>query len=287
TEELKNMPDLQAVILQMFIMTIASQIFMGDRSKRCLICIDEAWDLLKSPQMEGFIESLARRLRKYNGALLIGTQDPSDFERSPGAEAARQNSNWLITLGKSSDAINTLKKKGIIPMDAYKEMALSSLHMEGGKYSELAIYNKSSGAFFVLQLKLEPFTAMLTSTKADEFEAVKELQKQGLNLVEAIEWLINHKKAFKENIQQGKGVKDAIASILKNNMNHLSTKLTSTQADEFRMIEELQKQGLTLLEAIQWLVNHKESFKENMQQGKRIADAITSTLKSMDHHAHS
>ena len=65
TEELKNMADLQSVILQMFTLTITSQIFMGDRTRRCLICIDEAWDLLKSPQMEGFIESLA------SGGVLI------------------------------------------------------------------------------------------------------------------------------------------------------------------------------------------------------------------------
>ena len=37
TEELKNMADLQSVILQMFTLAITNQIFMGDRSKRCLI----------------------------------------------------------------------------------------------------------------------------------------------------------------------------------------------------------------------------------------------------------
>src|SRR5690606_14277052 len=90
TEELKNMADLQSVILQMFTLEITNQIFMGDRNRRCLICIDEAWDLLKSPQMEGFIESLARRLRKYNGALVVGTQSVKDFDRSAGARAAFQ-----------------------------------------------------------------------------------------------------------------------------------------------------------------------------------------------------
>ena len=42
TEELKNMGDLQAVILQIFSLMISSEVFMGDREKRSLICIDEA-----------------------------------------------------------------------------------------------------------------------------------------------------------------------------------------------------------------------------------------------------
>lgn len=214
TEELKNMPDLQAVVLQIFIMTISNQIFMGNRERRCLICIDEAWDLLKSPQMEGFIESLARRLRKYNGALVVGTQSLKDFERSYGAKAAFNNSNWLCILGKDNDSINTIKKENLITLDEFKEYALSSLRMEEGKYSEVFIYNKSDGAFSINQLKLDPFSAMLYSTKADEFQAVQELQKQGLQIEQAIDWLATHKLHFKTQMANGQKVKEAIASLL-------------------------------------------------------------------------
>jgi conjugal transfer ATP-binding protein TraC len=215
TEELKNMPDLQSVILQIFTLTISNQVFMGDRNKRCMICIDEAWDLLKSPQMEGFIESLARRLRKYNGALVIGTQSLKDFERSHGARAAFQNSNWLVMLGKDNDSINTLKKENLIPMDNFKEMALSSLRMESGKYSELFIYHKGTGFFSVNQLKLDPFSAMLYSTKAEDFQAIQELQKQGLPIEEAIDWMLIHRSQFKQQIANGNRVQDAISTLLK------------------------------------------------------------------------
>lgn len=214
TEELKNMADLQAVVLQIFIMTISNQIFMGDRARRCLICIDEAWDLLKSPQMEGFIESLARRLRKYNGALIVGTQSLKDFERSYGAKAAFNNSNWLCILGKDNDSINTIKKENLITLDEFKEYALSSLRMEEGKYSEVFIYNKSDGAFSINQLKLDPFSAMLYSTKADEFQAVQELQKRGLGIEQAINWLATHRVHFKNQMAKGQKVREAIASLL-------------------------------------------------------------------------
>jgi len=219
TEELKNMADLQAVILQIFTMTISNQVFMGGRERRCLICIDEAWDLLKSPQMEGFIESLARRLRKYNGALLIGTQSLKDFERSHGARAAFNNSNWLLMLGKDNDSINTLKKENLIPMDDFKELALSSLRMEEGKYSEVFIYHKGTGFFSINQLKLDPFSAMLYSTKAEEFQAVQELQRLGFSIAKAIDWLIVNKPLFKQRIQKGQKVKEAIASLISLNPN--------------------------------------------------------------------
>ncbi len=213
TEELKNMADLQSVILQMFTLAITNQIFMGDRSKRCLICIDEAWDLLKSPQMEGFIESLARRLRKYNGALVVGTQSVKDFDRSFGARAAFQNSNWLVMLGKDNDSINALKKENLIPMNEYREAALSSLRMEPGQYSECFLYHKGSGASAVSQLRLDPFSALLFSTKADEFQAVQELKERGLQMEEALEWLLKRLPAFKKAISHGLNAKEAIRSL--------------------------------------------------------------------------
>lgn len=214
TEELKNMSDLQTVILQIFVLTISNQIFMGDRSRRCLICIDEAWDLLKSPQMQGFIESLARRLRKYNGALVIGTQGLKDFDQSPGARAAFDNSNWLAMLGNDNDSINVLKKENIIPMDDFKEMAISSLRMEEGKYGEVFIYYKGNGFFSVNQLKLDPFSAMLYSTKPIEFQAVQELQKSGLKIEQAIDWLATNRAKYLLLIDKGQSVKEAIALLM-------------------------------------------------------------------------
>jgi conjugal transfer ATP-binding protein TraC len=214
TEELKNMADLQTVILQIFVLTISNQIFMGDRSRRCLICIDEAWDLLKSPQMQGFIESLARRLRKYNGALVIGTQGLKDFDQSPGARAAFDNSNWLAMLGNDNESINVLKKENIIPMDDFKEMAISSLRMEEGKYGEVFIYYKGNGFFSVNQLKLDPFSAMLYSTKPIEFQAVQELQKSGMKIEQAIDWLATNRSKYLLLIDKGQSVKEAIASLM-------------------------------------------------------------------------
>ncbi len=194
TEELKNMGDLQAVILQIFSLMISSEVYMGDREARSLICIDEAWDLLKSPQMEGFIESMARRLRKYNGSLFVGTQGLKDFECSPGAAAAFKNSNWLVMLGRDSDSLNVIREKKIFELSPGVERMLSSLS-KGPGYSEAFIFDKGHGSFSLSQLRLDPFSLLLFSTRPEEFAPVMELKKQGFTIEQAIEWMLEHKEA--------------------------------------------------------------------------------------------
>ncbi|MEM7174337.1 MAG: type IV secretion system protein TraC [Chlamydiota bacterium] len=195
TEELKNKEDLQSVILQIFSLMISTEVFMGDRKKRSLICIDEAWDLLKSPQMEGFIESMARRLRKYNGSLLVGTQGLKDFDRSAGAAAAFQNSNWLVLMGKDGNTIPYIKENNLFEVTPQVERYLGSIRKVDGKYSEAFIYNKESGFYTLVQLRLDPFSAYLYSTKAENFQAIQQLKKEGYTVCEAVEKLVSEKGA--------------------------------------------------------------------------------------------
>ena len=213
TEELKNMGDLQAVILQIFSLMISSEIFMGDRSKKSLVCIDEAWDLLKSPQMEGFIESMARRLRKYNGSLFVGTQGLKDFECSPGANSAFKNSNWLIILGRDSDSINVIREKKIFELSEGIEQMLNSLR-KGDGYSEAFIYDKGYGTFSLSQLRLDPFSLLLFSTKAEEFGPVMELKRQGIAIEKAIEWMIKNKGNVQYLRSQGFSLEATIKKLL-------------------------------------------------------------------------
>ena len=69
-EELKERKDLQEVIVQMIIVQITNKLYLGDRKTPSLVVLDEAWDMLRGRQSGEFIETAARRLRKYRGALL-------------------------------------------------------------------------------------------------------------------------------------------------------------------------------------------------------------------------
>jgi conjugal transfer ATP-binding protein TraC len=184
-EELKEKKDLQAVVLQMFIMTITNQMFLGDRKEPFHICIDEAWDLLRGKQTGEFIETLARRLRKYNGSLVVGTQSVDDFYVNPGALAAFENSDWMCFLSQKNTSIRRLSESNKIEVDGHKRMVLESITTRHGEFSETMICD-AEGHYCVARLLLDPFSELLYTTKANEYALVKELQNKGLSVVEAI-----------------------------------------------------------------------------------------------------
>lgn len=192
-EELKDQKDLQTVVLQMIMMTISSQTLMGDRTRPFLICIDEAWDLLRSPQTGLFIETLARRLRKYNGSLVIGTQSIDDFYQAPGALAAFENSDWMCLLSQKRSSISRLKESKKIDLEGEKETCLQSLSTKHGAYSEVMLCD-AEGFYSVARLKLDPFSSLLYSTKAEEYAEIQKLKKQGYSVAQAIEAVLKQKE---------------------------------------------------------------------------------------------
>jgi len=191
-EELKHQKDLQAVVLQLCIMTITNQAFMGDRKTPFYICIDEAWDLMRAKQTEEFIETLARRLRKYNGSLVIGTQSVDDFFETPGARAAFENSDWMCFLAQKKGSISRLINSGKLNMDDSMQAAMESVTTRHGEYSEVMICD-ADGNYSIARLLLDPFSQLLFSTKADEYARLKDLQEEGLSIADAISHLLQQR----------------------------------------------------------------------------------------------
>jgi conjugal transfer ATP-binding protein TraC len=192
-EELKEKKDLQSVVLQLFIMTITNQTFLGERKTPFFICIDEAWDLLRGKQTGLFIETLARRLRKYFGALVIGTQSIDDFYSTPGALAAFENSDWMCLLAQKKSSITRFAESGKVEMDDAKKFALESVTTRHGEYSEVMICD-ADGNYSIARLILDPFSQLLYTTKAQEYSRIKELQKEGMTISQAINHLVKNEK---------------------------------------------------------------------------------------------
>lgn len=189
-EELKGKKDLQAVILQMFIMDIANQAFLGDRKTPFYICIDEAWDLLRTPQTGEFIETLARRLRKYRGALIVGSQSIEDFFTTGGAKAAFDNSDWMCFLPQKQGSVQLLAESGKLPRNSGLIQSIESIAMKQGQYSEVVIANTSNNTHAIGRLKLDPFSNLLYSTKAEDYTRIKERTEKGLSVAQAIQELL-------------------------------------------------------------------------------------------------
>lgn len=190
-EELKERKDLQEVIVQMVIVQITNKLYLGDRKTPSLVVLDEAWDMLRGRQSGQFIETAARRLRKYRGALVVGTQSVNDFYATPAAQAAFENSDWMCLLAQKPESIKQLKESKQISLDPTMEAMLTSVRTKQGTYAETMIYGPHGYA--IGRLFLDPFSLILYSTKAEEFAAVQELTNQGMPLAEAIEQVSQRK----------------------------------------------------------------------------------------------
>jgi len=182
---IKTRKDLQGLVMMMMMFLASDSMYHGDRRRKSAIFIDEAWDLLHGPASKVFIEGLARRARKYNGALITGTQTVNDYYKNDAALASYENTDWICFLAQKGDSINFLKNSGRISVDEAMERDMKSLKRSGSHYSEVMILGP--GGYGIGRLMLDPFSVKLFSSTADDFETIKQLQAQGMSLVEAVE----------------------------------------------------------------------------------------------------
>ena len=90
---------------------------------------------------------------------------------------------------------------------------LNSLR-KGDGYSEAFIYDKGHGSFSLSQLRLDPFSLLLFSTKPEEFGPVMELKKQGLSIEQAIEWMLENKDKVNALRSRGVSLEETIKKLL-------------------------------------------------------------------------
>jgi conjugal transfer ATP-binding protein TraC len=189
-EELKSKPDLQAVVLQTVMSRINQAVYLGrEDGRRKLLMIDEAWDLFGTGENAGkFIETAARRIRKYGGSLLTATQGVNDYYKTPASQAAFDNSDWLFLLAQKKESIEQLERSGRLSMDAHMKRTLTSINTVSGQYAEVMVVGPQG--YSVGRLVLDPYSNALYSTTNEDFIRIKELMRQGLSTAEAIDRLL-------------------------------------------------------------------------------------------------
>jgi conjugal transfer ATP-binding protein TraC len=192
-EELKGKRELQQVVLLLLIYHITKAMYLGERGRKKLAVIDEAWDLLGGEMTADFVSHGYRRARKYNGSFVSITQSLLDFYRvGPVGEAIVENSAWMLMLRQKGESLEEIKKGRKMLLSGYFSELVDSLTTVPGKYSEVLVYNSEQG-IGLGRFAVDPFSYWLYTTKPDEVALLNRFIKEGLRLEDAIEKCIQIK----------------------------------------------------------------------------------------------
>ena len=181
--QVREKKEVQAAVMILLIFLATQKMYNSGRDQPVAIMIDEAWTLL-SGTMGSFIEGVARRARKYNGALITATQSAQDYFSNPAAEAAWANSDWLLFFGQKDSSIGALKTSERIQCDAVLERALRSVGSVRDAYSEAIIFGQSG--WDIVRFILDPVSKVAFSSTGDDVAAIEKLIKDGMTRAEAI-----------------------------------------------------------------------------------------------------
>lgn len=179
-EELNQKGQLIDVVLQIVMLRITQEMYLGDRSQRKICIIDEAWQLMGNGNSGKFIETAYRRARKYGGAVGTATQSIDDYFKNPTTTACWNNADIKFLLRQGAES----KKE---KFDEYTTRLLKSVTTEKGVYSEVMIQigGKTCG---VSRLVVDPFSNYIFSSNANDVQLVNYVsQNEELNTTEAIE----------------------------------------------------------------------------------------------------
>ncbi|MCK7468916.1 MAG: hypothetical protein MZU91_12860 [Desulfosudis oleivorans] len=189
-EELKSKKDLQTVVLLIVMYRITREMYFS-RDRKKIVIIDEAWDLLSGGATAEFIEAGYRRARKYKGAFMSATQGVDDYYRNPAAKAALDNSDWMFLLRQKPESIEMMDKLGQLTMDDAMKRLLLSLRTEHGAYSEVFIHSPAGNG--IGRLIVDPYSLLLFSSRAEDFNAINAKRAAGMDVSAAIDAVLRER----------------------------------------------------------------------------------------------
>ncbi len=187
-DDLKNKKDLQRIVLMVLIYHITQAMYLSDRKQRKNCILEELWDMFSGThnQLAGrFIEEGVRTARRFGAGFIGISQLFSDFHQNNMTQAMYDNSDFKIILAQEHESIEQAKEKKYLHMNGYTEHVLKSLRTVNGEYSEFAI--KGPHGLTVHRLFLDPYSSLLYSSKAEEFQFIRDLEAEGTPLIEALE----------------------------------------------------------------------------------------------------
>lgn len=188
--ELENQPDLLKSVLFALILNIEEQMYHADRNRKKLCVIDEAWRLLSGSNKiaASFIEKGFRTARKHRGAFMTITQSIKDFYASSESQAAWSCAENKIIMRQNEKSFKDFLNEQPDYFSDYEQAMIQSFRpsSENG-FSEFMVQQGNTTSFH--RLFLDPFARVMFSSRAEEHQAIQEMQKSGVPIDEAIQIL--------------------------------------------------------------------------------------------------
>ena len=108
-----------------------------------------------------------------------------EITRNPAAKAALDNSDWMFLLRQKPESIEMMDKLGQLTMDDAMKRLLQSLRTEHGAFSEVFIHSPAGSG--VGRLIVDPYSLLLFSSRAEDFNAISQKRARGISVSEAID----------------------------------------------------------------------------------------------------
>lgn len=172
------------VAIKLLMYHITDALYLGDRSTPTLVKIDEGWKMLESRD-SAFIEDVARRVRKYMGSLVTGTQSVEDYQKSAQAKACWEQSDYNVLLAQKSQSMDTYCRLNGIEDSGTKKL-IKSVKRNGEYYAE-ALICSPNGTMAVGRLILDHFSVAAFSTKGVDYTRVTWLSDKLSGIEEALD----------------------------------------------------------------------------------------------------
>lgn len=185
--DLKNQRQLQQVVLLQLVAQVTNEMYCDSTRKKLLI-IDEGWEQLDDPIMSKAMDSVYRKVRKFNGGIITVTQGISDLYKSQSGQSMIDNASWQIILKQKVEAIDSVYKAGQLALDEYNYNMLKTLDTVPGSHSEMMIVG--NGAAGIFRLTVDKFTqTMYSTTDSARYQILKDLE-DGIDVIDSIERLV-------------------------------------------------------------------------------------------------
>lgn len=193
-DELQGRKHLRQVVLLQLIYQIQQEVFLGDRGRKKIVIVDEAWDLLKEGEVASFMEAAYRKFRKYGGSMGIATQSINDLYENPVGRAIAENSASLYLLGQTEESVESVRASKRLTLSDGGFNLLKTVHTIKGIYSE--IFVRSKAGVGVGRLIVGEYQKLLYSTDAADIHAIETHKKRGLDTSDAIRQVLKDRGLY-------------------------------------------------------------------------------------------